>query len=201
MPHRLLSVVLISLFSLASAADDSPKGALLAQDAAAQAGDVQADLGCYEAKGEGQQKLAQAIAQGDIALAKLQAAVTKQFGRELGTAVIHAAGTEDAKDIDGAKQKVEGDQATVTFKDNSPPLHMVKVDGKWKISVADMIGEATDQQIEKLDRAIAEFTAEVKRITDLVEKQKFRSGEGVRDRVQDLHDRLFKPDQNAGQRV
>lgn len=201
MTYRLPALILLSVLSLATAAEDSPKAALLAQDTAAQAGDVQADLGYYEAKGEGQQKLAKAIAQGDVALAKLQSAVSKQFGGALGTAVIHAAGTEDAKAIEAATEKLEGDQATVTFKDNSPPLHMAKVEGKWKISLADMIGEATDLQIEKLNKSIVEFTTEIRHLTDLVDKQKFRSGEGVRDRVQELHDRLFKSDNDDRHRV
>jgi hypothetical protein len=173
---------------------DSPKEALLGQDAAARAGNVDADLEFYQAKGEKQQNLAHAIAQGDVALAKLQATVSKQFGADLGRAVIHAAGTEDATDIEGASEKIDGEQAKVEFKDQSTPVRMAKSDGKWKISLTDMLGEATDLQIDQLTKNIAAFTTEVNRLTSLVEHQKFRSGEGVRDRVLELHDRLFRTD-------
>jgi hypothetical protein len=39
--------------------------------------------------------------------------------------------------------------------------------------------------------AVGKLTAEIGQITDLVEHEKFRSGEGVRDRVQKLHDQLL----------
>jgi hypothetical protein len=180
------------VFAVGAAAEDSPKQALLAQDAAARVGDVQADLQFYEAKGDKQQKLAEQVAKGDVALAKLQAAVAKQFGEELGNAVLHAAGTEDAKQIEAASEKIEAEQATVEFQDHSTPLRMVKVEGRWKISLTDMLGEATGPEIDQLTKNISEFTSEIGRLTDLVAKQKFRSGEGVRDRVAELHDRLFK---------
>jgi hypothetical protein len=185
-------VLLCSVMSAGAAAADSPKQALLAQDAAARSGNVDADLEFYQTKGEKQEKLAHVIAEGDVALAKLQDAVAKRFGAELATAVIHAAGTEDARDIEAAEEKIESDQATIEFNDHSTPLRMVKVDGKWKISLSDMVGEATDLQLDQLTKNIAEFTSELGRLTSLVENQKFRSGEGVRDRVAALHERLFK---------
>jgi hypothetical protein len=193
MKRATLAILLAGfVFSIGAGAEDSPKHALLAQDAAARAGDVQADRQFYEAKGERQQKLAEEIAKGDVALAKLQEAVAKQFGSELGTAVVHAAGTEDAKDIEAAAEKIESEQATIEFKDHSTPLHMVKVEGNWKISLTDMLGEATGPEIDQLTKNIAEFTGGIGRLTGLVEHQRFRSGEGVRDRVSELHDRLFK---------
>ena len=210
MQLRMKMTILAALCSIwlmsaprAALAEDSPKQALLAQDSAARLGNVDADLEFYQVKGEKQQNLAHAIAQGDVALAKLQAAVTKQFGAELGRAVVHAAGVEDAKDIEAATEKVDADQATIEFKDHSTPVRMVKVDGKWKISLTDMLGEATDLQVDQLAKNISEFSAEADRLTGLVENQKFRSGEGVRDRILELHERLFKTDapQPAGQGV
>lgn len=196
--RKTLIVVAILLGALAASgawADEgtSPKDALLAQDAAARAGDVAADLAFYQAGGERQAQLARAIAEGDVALAALQAAVGRRFGREMAAAVGHAAGSQDADDIKNAAEKVADARATVEFKGDAPPLRLVRVEGKWKISLPDMLGEATLPQIEKLTRAVREFTAEVGRLKGLVEGDKFRSGEGVRDRVAALHDRLFKP--------
>ena len=199
----LAACMLLGLLGGAAARADSPKQALLAQDAAARSGNVDADLDFYQAKGEGQQKLARTIAEGDVALARLQAAVARQFGQEMAAAAVHAAGTEDAHDIEAATEKIETDQAIIEFKDHSTPLHMVKADGKWKISLSDMVGEATDLELDRLAKSIVDFSSEITRLTDLVEKQKFRSGEGVRDRVQELHDRLFKsePPSEKGQGV
>src|SRR5215472_17008976 len=115
MQRRMKTTILTALCTISllmvrgTALADSPKEALLGQDAAARAGNVDSDLGFYQAKGEKQRNLAHAIAQGDVALAKLQAAVSKQFGAELSRAVIHAAGTEDARDIEAANEKIDGE--------------------------------------------------------------------------------------------
>jgi hypothetical protein len=171
----------------------TPKQAVLAQDAAAQSGDAKADIEFYYAADDHQRDLAKVIADGDVALAQLQKAVGQEFGAELGTAVVHAAGTVIADDIKTATEKVDGDKATIQFKGDSLPLHLTLISGNWKVSLPDMLGEATIPQVEKLTARLTEFAAEINKLTDLVSKQKFRSGEGVRDRVKDLHDRLFKP--------
>jgi hypothetical protein len=194
MRHALLiTFLLIPTTALAqSASAKSPKDALLAQDAAAQAGNIEADSQFYYAADDHQRKLLKFIAEGDVALARLQSAVSKQFGKDLALEVVHAAGTVVSDDVKEASEKIEGDKATVTFKNDALPLHMVKIDGSWKVSLPDMLGEATIPQLEKLGEKFAEFTAEINKLTDLVSNQKFRSGQGVRDRVKDLHDRLFK---------
>ena len=195
MRHALLLAFLLFPTTLLAQSEkpQSPKDALLAQDAAAQTGDLDADAKFYYADTDHQRDLLKLIAQGDVALAKLQSAVAKQFGKDLALEVVHAAGTVVSEDVKAATEKVDGDKATITFKNDATPLHMVKIDGVWKVSLPDMLGEATPPQLEKLGQKFADFTAEVDKLTDLVNKQKFRSGQGVRDRVQDLHDRLFKP--------
>jgi hypothetical protein len=67
-----------------------------------------------------------------------------------------------------------------------------------------MLGEATVMQDDAIAAKLTQFTAEIRKLTDLVDKHKFRSGQGVRDRVKDLHDRLFKnspPNTGDGQGV
>jgi hypothetical protein len=174
----------------------SPKDTLLAQDAAAQSGDLDADARFYHAADDHQRDLLKLIAKGDVALAKLQSAVAGQFGKDLALEVVHAAGTVVTDDVKGATEKIDGDKATITFKNDATPLHMLKIDGVWKVSLPDMLGEATGPQLEKLGQKFSEFTAEITKLTDLVSQNKFRSGQGVRDRVQSLHDRLFKPQQD-----
>ncbi|HEY8748045.1 MAG TPA: hypothetical protein VIM11_08725 [Tepidisphaeraceae bacterium] len=191
----------IAAFALGQSSDagKSPKEALLAQDAAAQSGDVATDSTFYLFKDEHQKKLVQVIAEGDVALARLQAAVGREFGEELGTAVVHAAGTVVAADIKAATERVDADRATIDFKGDPLAVHMLRVDGAWKVSLTDMLGEATVMQVDAMAAKLNEFTGEVRKLTDLVEKHKFRSGQGVRDRVKDLHDRLFKrPSQGTG---
>jgi len=192
MRHRFFVLgIVLTLAGRAFGQADSPKAALSAQDAAARAGKVDDDRGFYQADSEQQKKLAEVIAHGDIALARLQIAVARQFGKELAAAVAHAAGTEDIDDIQSATEKVDGDHATIEFKDHSTPLRMVKTDGSWKISLSDMLKDSDSDAVEQLARTIEKLTVQLNQIAGLVEHQKFRSGEGVRDRVQEVHDRLF----------
>lgn len=174
-------------------AADSPKAALKAQDAAAKTGNVEADLGFYQADQEPQKKLARAIAQGDVAVAKLEKAVADRFGKDLAAATVRAAGSEDANAIESATENVDGDHATVQFADNHTPVPMVRTEGKWKVSIDEWTKDASAGQIDQLTSKLTALTAEIDHITQLVSQDKFRSGEGVRDHVQEVHDRLFGP--------
>ena len=171
--------------------EGSPKQALKAQDAAAQAGNVDADLGFYKADDDQQKKLARIIAEGDVALAKLQKTVSEKFGTDSASAVVRAAGSEDVRAVEAASEKVDGDRATVAFEGGSQTVPMVRDEGRWKISLADWLKGASASQVDQLFQSLQKLTAEVVRVTDLVSHDKFRSGEGVRDRVQRLHDSLF----------
>ena len=172
-------------------AADSPKAALKAQDAAARSGDIDADIQFYQAEGEQQKKLVQVIAAGDVAVSKLEKAVAERFGKDLATATVRAAGTVDAQAIDAATENVDGDHATVRFADQSTPVPMVRSDGKWKVSISEWTKGASSHDLDVLTSKLDELATQINQVTDLVSHDKFRSGEGVRDRIQELHDRLF----------
>jgi hypothetical protein len=193
----LMGVVLCSFVNAATDSKpgedgDSPKAALRAQDAAAQSENVEQDLAFYQADGDQQKKLAEAMAAGDVAVAKLQKATEQKFGKELAAAAVRAAGSEDIAAVDAAAEKVDGDHAAVEFKDQSQPVPMVRVEGKWKISLADWVKGASAKEIDGLIKSIEKLAAEISHVTDLVSHDKFRSGEGVRDRVQELRDAIFR---------
>lgn len=174
-----------------SAGADSPKAALRSQDAAAKSGNVEADMAFYQAENDQQKKLARTLAEGDVAVARLEKAVAMRFGKDLAAAAVRAAGTEDVAAVDAAGEKVDGDHATIQFHDQQSAVPMVRADGKWKISLAEWTQGASAGQVDHLIDSLAKLTAGVNQIADLVEHDKFRSGEGARDRVQELHDSLF----------
>ena len=205
---RLLAtmIVLLGLVTLVRAepetkpvdkAPNTPKETLKAQDAAAKAGKIDDDLSVYKADDDAQKKLAKALARGDVALAKLQKAVDEKFGKDLSLQVAHAADAEDLVDIEAATEKVDGETATIEWKDgNTPPLQMVKDNGKWKVSLADMLQGLAPADVQKLTKSFEQMTTEMDHIRELVEKGKFRSGEGIRDRIKEIHDQLFNDDQD-----
>lgn len=200
--HRMLLIGLLLQLSVvpasragaeadAKANADTPKAALKAQDAAAKSGDVEADVQFYQADNDQQKKLVRAIAEGDVAVSKLEKVVADRFGKELAAATVRAAGTEDAKAIDAATESIDGDHATLRFADQSSPVPMIRSDGKWKVSIADWTKNASAHDLELLTSRLEELANQINQVADLVSHDKFRSGEGVRDRIQELHDRLF----------
>jgi hypothetical protein len=170
---------------------DSPKAALRAQDAAAKSGNLDADLSFYQADGEQQQKLAHALAEGDLAVARLEKAVAQRFGKTLAAAAVRAAGTEDVNAVDAAAQTLDGDHATIHFRDQQSAVPMVRIDGKWKVSLAEWTLGASPSQVDHLIESLGKLAEGINHVADLVAHDKFRSGEGARDRVQGLHDSLF----------
>ena len=96
----------------------------------------------YHAKTDDEKKVAKAFASVDLAMAKLRKAATARFDRTAGDAMVHALRDVTAEDIDNAVEKIDGDKATVSGKRFSEPLPMVKVNGNWKISLADAMAES-----------------------------------------------------------
>ena len=205
--YLVILVAVLGLVNLAGAEPESkpadsaksPKETLRAEDAAAKSGNLEEDLAFYRAGNDQEKKLAHAIAEADVALARLQKAVEQKFGKELGVAVVHAAGAQDVSDIDAAKEKTSGDKATIEWKrKDSQPITMVKVDGKWKISLSDLIEGMDAKEVGELTDAMKQLTAQLGFIAQRVEQNKYRSGEGVRDRVQELTTQLFSGEHKPG---
>lgn len=195
----LVNVALGDSASKPAESAKSPKETLKEEDAAARAGNIEQDLAYYRATNEQEKKLAQAIAQADVALAKLQKAVEQKFGKELAVAVVHAASAQDVSDIDAATEKVDGDKAVIEWKrKDSQPLTMVKVEGKWKVSLSDLVQGMDEKEINELIDAMQQLVTQIGFISGRVEQGKYRSGEGIRDRVQEITDQLFSGTQKGG---
>jgi len=195
---RTISVLFVVMATVAfvradESKPDSPKDVLRQQDAAAKDGNREQDLQLYHATNDREKKFAEAVADGDLALARLEKAVTEKFGKEAAAKVVHATGTINMDDIDAAKEMIEGDKATIEWTTTKalPTIHLEKVDGKWKIPVSELLGSADEKKVDELCKKYHELTERLKNTAELVEKDKYRSGEGVRDKVQDLRDQIF----------
>ena len=200
-------VVLLGLITVAHAqpaskpADSakSPKETLKDEDAIARSGNVEKDRAFYRAANDQEKKLADAIADADVALARLQKAVEQKFGKALASEVVHAAGAQDVADIDAATEKVDGDKATIEWKrKESQPITMVNVNGNWKISLSDMLKGLEPKEVDELTDAMRQMSQQIGFIAERVEQGKYRSGEGVRDRIQELTDMLFSGAHKGG---
>lgn len=142
----------------APAADvSSPLGALRAYDQALPAGGLTAALSAYQASNPREQQAAKAMAEADLAGAQIELLARQKFGEQAAREVIHAMRQTSPADFDTAHIKLAGDKATVLWSDDRDPLAMVKVDGKWKVSVADLLGDDQDslQDLVDTNQAIA----------------------------------------------
>src|SRR6185437_8784340 len=163
-----LALVVLSLFAInaafaapaatAPAADlSSPLGALRAYDQALPAGGIKAAISAYQASNPREQQAAEAMAQADLAGAQIELLARQKFGEKAAREVIHAMRQTSPSDFDTAHVKLAGDKATILWSDDRDPLAMVKVDGKWKVSVADLLGDDQDslQDLVDTNQAIA----------------------------------------------
>lgn len=155
----LFGMVLLFTPSAFAANDQAtPKGALKYFDRVSSEPNLDRANTFYYAKTEDEKKIAKAFAEVDYALAKLKKVAAAHWDSKAADAMAHALRDVTAQDIDAANEKIEGDKATITGPGFDTPLPMIKVDGKWKISIADAMkqSQATVSQIEEACSALVD---------------------------------------------
>ena len=125
----------------------------------------------YAAESEDEKKVAKALASVDLALAKLRKTVTNRWDREAGDKMVHALRDVTADDIDAATETIEGDKATITGKGFGQPLHMVKVNSVWKVSIADMAD--APEKVERVSDMCEELVDAIERTEDEIAANKY----------------------------
>lgn len=165
---RSLSFLVVALCSsLALAAPDlsTPKSAALAFGNAL-VGDDAAGLKASAFGSEAEFKTVEALGKMISAMKKLSDAASAKYGKDN---II----TKGSKDIDVAAElekselKVEGDTATIINKDKEEknPMKLVKKNGAWKVDLASLPKEGTEQLVQMapaMAKAATEVVAEIK---------------------------------------
>lgn len=140
---RRLLLLILTCISLAAPAAlgepaDSPKAALAGWTRHVGEWDVERALKIYSFAGQKQAAFARALAEQALAQGKLQKVVRDRWGVKAELAVARAIADDTLEDDLAATEQIDGDHATLTFKDEAhlQPLWMVKVDREWKIDIA-----------------------------------------------------------------
>jgi hypothetical protein len=128
----------------------TPRGALKACDKALPLGGVRAARDLYHAVSAKERRAANAMARSDLAAAKLGKLVREKFGDKAAEDALHAMREFTSSDIDAAGETIDGDKATIEWPDDREPLEMVKVDGKWKVSIAAILTDDDDDAIKEV---------------------------------------------------
>jgi hypothetical protein len=166
-------------------AGSAPRDAVRALNFAMRAGDVTAMKQLFLATTPAESRMIEADAEMAAALARLREAAVKAYGTQ-GANVItgesDASAVESAARIDSADVVVDGDVATVTYRDQkNSPWVLKKVDGHWRIPVAQM-GKPMDPA--SLDQRLSDLAAQrhvVDEIVEQIRQKKFATPEQARE--------------------
>jgi hypothetical protein len=144
----------------------TPKDALRAYDAALPAGGMEAAEAAYYCDGEQQRRAAHAMAEVDVATSQLQKKVKEKFGPAAVEVILHAARNATLDDLRQATEKIEGDHATITWRSNRPAVPMVRVEGKWQVSVALVLADfGKDADLDDFVQTCGQIVTQLHRTT------------------------------------
>jgi len=147
-------------------------------------------LQVFNANSDAEKRLARALAEQSLVVAKLQKDVRKQWGKSGETLVAHAALTDTVDDDDAAAEQLNGDHATLTFKDeNLTPLFLIKSGGQWKIDIAAYIA-AFNGDAAKLERLCRQANKSIEQLSSYFAAGKFESAQELASAITKAMDAL-----------
>lgn len=157
---------------------NTPKKALMTFERLGADSHVDRAAFVYAATTDDEKKVAKALADVDLELAKLRNKASARFDREAGDRMVHALHDVTAEDIDAATEQIDGDKATVSGKGFGEPLPMVKANGAWKIDLAPLLEKAKvenvvavcDKLVEVMERTEEELAADKYANVSLLER-------------------------------
>ena len=195
--HRLGQLILLAtLCGQASAQTTRPvensagtsasaRDAVRQLNAAMRAGDVTAMKQIFLATTPAESRMIDADAEMAAALARLRTASVKAYGAHGADTVTgdsDAGAVESAARIDSAEVAVDGDVATVTYRDQkNSPFVLKKVDGRWRIPVS-QLGKPLDPAA--LDQRLSDLAVQRRVVDDMAEQirqKKFATAEQARE--------------------
>lgn len=170
----------------APAADlSTPQGSLLVLNEAMRDGDVEKIKQLFIATTPAEVKMVGSEAEMAAALADLRRAAVKVFGEEGAKTITgdSAAGqAESIARINSASVEITGDSATVVYRDQKDtPFLLKKVNGEWKVPVADL-GKPLD--VAALDQRLADLALQrkvVRELTAQIRANAFANAEQARE--------------------
>ena len=158
--QSLLMVMVFSTLSVFAEREttdmSSPKAALKSFERVGTDTNLDRATVFYHAITDDQKRVAKALSNVDLELAKLRKLVAAKWNKETGDLVMHAFRDVTSEDIEAAKEVVTGDKAKISGKYFSDTVTLIKVDNGWKISLPDAMaaGAKADDMIQTADDLI-----------------------------------------------
>jgi hypothetical protein len=149
-------------------ADETPEQALVRGTRVIDQLDVDAAMDLYRYSGDLEKQFVKAYCKYAIEATRVELAVKKRFGQDKSEAMLHAIGEFAESDLQNATYKTDGDTATMQYPGQTEPgLHMIRVNGIWKINVH---VELKDMSDDDLKQEIKNSETHAKNIHPLAEK-------------------------------
>lgn len=157
----------------------TPKGALHVADQTILEGGMDAALKLYHVTSSRDRELARCSAGVDVACGHLEDAVVQKFGRPTADQVIHILGAKVGSDIDAAREKIDGAKAVVQWKGDAEGLHMVRIDGAWKVDVAAEMKDKSDEGVAQYAEFLKHLAVSADRLADQVASGKLATAKAL----------------------
>ncbi len=159
----------------------SPKGAMRYFDRNVATGGYKVALTAYHAVTDKEKQVADLEARTDVEVATLEKVSREKFGNTASEDIIHATGYATSEDIEEATETIDGDKATLKWKDNGmEPVSMVRVNGLWKVSVAASMKDWGADDWKSYVKATVQMPALAKNTTQQILEGKLDSAEAVK---------------------
>jgi hypothetical protein len=170
---------------------DTPKAALKSFAVALDAGDAATLHYLLDATNPTEQKIAGSTVDMAVALADLNHALVSKFGPEQAKTVVgDSAGQlqQSLAAITAASEKVTGDTAVVSISPTTQgTMTLRKVEGAWKISLAEQAKGLTPQQV---DQVVAMVSTELKQLKEMTAEVKAGKFATAADAAGALHEKM-----------
>ena len=157
----------------------TPKGALKLLAVALREGDPDRIRQVMYAANPTEARMVAAMADMAKAMASLQKAAVKAFGKDAAREVVgdtDATDSESKARIDAAEVKIQGDTATVTMEDGEEaPVVLKRVDGRWRLPMAELSRGADLTALEERLAGLAQQAKLVRELADEVAAKKYAS--------------------------
>jgi hypothetical protein len=156
----------------------------------------------YHATTPVEQKILDGVVQVELANARLRAAEKEKFGKPTTRPSGPSVSPLDPGalgQLDSFVEKIEGDKATVSApKVPGMSMEFVRVDGKWKLPIASLVGKLDPAMADTMDASTRAQVAVIDSITADVRSGKLTTEAQVREQMKKrLADRLAAATRNA----
>src|SRR5262245_4191956 len=165
----------------APADPSTPQGALVLLARATQAGDVDALVRIFHTTDATQKRYVESLAQQANSMAGYYQAVVKAFGQDVADKV--ANNSIDEERLRSAKVKIDGDKATAQILPGIEPYELVRVQGAWKVSPAQLTRGKTPAMIQQDLDQMKQLSGVLKEVSQELVEGKYKTPEQLDDAI------------------